>query len=98
MRTRSAVTGRREIGEVIGGPLELKVAGPSMLGIGCPDRHPLQFINSPTPPTMHDARNPARAGSFVAPKRPSIRESGAQNLQRRPPERVWSVVIAGRQD
>src|SRR5216683_3185534 len=30
-----------------GVPLELKVAGPSMLGIGCPDRHPLPLIHSP---------------------------------------------------
>jgi hypothetical protein len=37
MRARSALTGRLEEGEVImGSSLELKVAGPSMLGIGCP--------------------------------------------------------------
>jgi integrase/recombinase XerD len=35
-------TGRCERSEVIGGSsLELKVAGPSMLGIGCPGRHAL---------------------------------------------------------
>src|SRR5215207_4773649 len=28
---------------------ELKVAGPSMLGIGCPDRHPFPFMRSPPP-------------------------------------------------
>jgi hypothetical protein len=46
MRARSALTGRWEGPEVIGGSfLELKVAGPSMLGIGCPDRHALPRIN-----------------------------------------------------
>jgi hypothetical protein len=34
MRARSALTGRSEGWEVIGDPLELKVAGPSMLGVG----------------------------------------------------------------
>src|SRR5713226_5656902 len=40
-----------------------------MLGIGCPDRHPLPLIHSPPPPktTDRDARNPARAGSFSCP-------------------------------
>jgi hypothetical protein len=38
MRARNALTGRGEEAEVIGGVLfELKVAGPSMLAIGCPD-------------------------------------------------------------
>jgi hypothetical protein len=37
MRARSALPGRWEGWEVIGGSsIELKVAGPSMLGIGCP--------------------------------------------------------------
>src|SRR5712692_7332975 len=66
MRARSAVTGRGE-GWDIGVPLfELKVAGPSMLGIGCPDRHPLPLIHSPLPSKMHRPRRrpPARAGSF----------------------------------
>src|SRR5437016_560996 len=48
MRARSALTGRGKGAGVIGVPLELKVAGPSMLGIGCPDRHPLPLIHSPT--------------------------------------------------
>src|SRR5712691_9138225 len=68
MRARSAVTGRGERWEVIGGSSrELKVAGPSMLGIGCPDRHPLPFTRSPPPPKMHRPRRrpPARAGSFL---------------------------------
>src|SRR5580704_16999045 len=70
MRARNALTGRGEEAEVIGGILfELKVAGPSMLGIGCPDRHPLPLTHSPPPPKMHPPRSrpPARAGSFNAP-------------------------------
>ena len=46
------------------GSPELKVAGPSMLGTGCPDRHALPL----TPPKTHGpsrAPHPARAGSFV---------------------------------
>src|SRR5437016_413922 len=73
MRARNALTGRGEEAEVIGGVLfELKVAGPSMLGIGCPDRHPLPLIHSPPPPKMHSPRRrpPARAGSFDALKLP----------------------------
>src|SRR6266481_8311 len=68
MRARNALTGRGEEAEVIGGVLfELKVAGPSMLGIGCPDRHPLPLIHSPPLPKMHPPRRrpPARAGSFI---------------------------------
>src|SRR6266481_1140701 len=70
MRARNALTGRGEEAEVIGGVLfELKGAGPSMLGIGCPDRHPLPLIHSPPLPKMHPPRRrpPARAGSFSAP-------------------------------
>ena len=68
MRSRSALTGRGEGSEVIGGSsLELKVAGPSMLGIGCPDRHALPLTPLPPLPkrTDRDARPPARAGSFL---------------------------------
>ena len=46
MRVRSGLTGRSEVSEVIGLSPELKVAGPSMLGIGCPDRHALPHITS----------------------------------------------------
>src|SRR3984893_282112 len=57
IRARSALTGRWEGWEVIGGSsLELKVAGPSMLGIGCPDRHALLFTRSPSLPRMHRPR------------------------------------------
>src|SRR5271169_5487359 len=68
MRARSGLTGRGEISEVIGGPLSsLKVAGPSMLGIGCPDRHALPFTHSPPPPKTHPPRRvlPSRASGFV---------------------------------
>src|SRR4029077_10444671 len=45
MRARNGLTGRSEVSEVIGLSPELKVAGPSMLGIGCPDRHALPRVN-----------------------------------------------------
>src|SRR6266436_5480683 len=83
MRARNALTGRGEGAEVIGGVLfELKVAGPSMLGIGCPDRHPLPLIHSPPLPKMHPPRRrpPARAGSFPAPYLPFA----APVIQRQP--------------
>src|SRR6516164_6962759 len=52
---------RRGIGGHRGSP-ELKVAGPSMLRIGCPDRHALLL----TPPKTHRAsRVPSRASGFV---------------------------------
>ena len=44
MRARNGLTGRGEVSEVIGLSPELKVAGPSMLGIGCPYRHALPHI------------------------------------------------------
>ncbi|MGC1885290.1 MAG: hypothetical protein WA709_04205, partial [Stellaceae bacterium] len=66
MRVRSGLTGRGEVSEVMGGlSPELKVAGPSMLGIRRPDRHLLPRI---TPSTMRGPRRvlpPARAGSFI---------------------------------
>src|SRR5260370_25139055 len=64
MRARSALTGRWEGWEVIGGSsLKPKVAEPSMLGIGCPDRHAL-------PLTIHRKRtdrdaHPSRESGFV---------------------------------
>src|SRR2546421_8448072 len=65
IRARSALTGRWEGWEIIGGSsLELKVAGPSMLGIGCPDRHALPLTHPPPSPKMY------------RPRRPSSRESG----------------------
>src|SRR6266436_1476049 len=65
MRARSALTGWWDGWEVIGGSsLELKVAGPSMLGIGCPDRHALPLTPLHRRPKMH------------RPQRASSRESG----------------------
>jgi len=58
MRARSALTGRSEGWEVIGGSsLKPKVVGPSMLGIGCPGRHALSL----TP--AENARTVTRAPS-----------------------------------
>src|SRR5437016_10304663 len=88
MRARNALTGRGEEAEVIGGVLfELKVAGPSMLGIGCPDRHPLPLIHSPPPPKMHSPRRrpPARAGSFLAPKQPMAADRGIDPFEPQKP-------------
>src|SRR5271169_846163 len=76
MRARSGLTGRGEISEVIGGPLSsLKVAGPSMLGIGCPDRHALPFTHSPPPPKTHPPRRvlPSRASGFVRRPKADVR-------------------------
>src|SRR4051794_26529131 len=73
MRARSGLTWRSERLESIrGSSLEPKVTGPSMLGIGCPDRHALPLTASPI---THggDARPPARAGSFFAPNQTSAK-------------------------
>src|SRR5262249_44247579 len=63
MRARSGLTRRLGRLEGIGGSsLEPKVAGPSMLGIGCPDRHALPL----TPPKTHGPSHPpSRASGFV---------------------------------
>src|SRR5215207_197556 len=71
MRARSGLTRRSERLEGIGGSsLEPKVAGPSMLGIGCPDRHPLPLIAPPNCAQAVTRAPPARAGSFSAPQQP----------------------------
>src|SRR4029077_16564823 len=64
MRARNGLTGRSEVSEVIGLSPELKVAGPSMLGIGCPDRHALPRVNLVE---ICRARRvlPSRASGFV---------------------------------
>ena len=49
---------------------ELKVAGPSMLGIGCPDRHALPRITLSKMRRPRRALPPARAGSFFGASRP----------------------------
>ena len=72
------LTGRWEGWEVIGAPLELKVAGPSMFGIGCPDRHALPFnLSTPLPKTGGPRRAESRESGFVrCPERdlPVLRE------------------------
>src|SRR5208282_1120616 len=67
MRARRALTGRSEGREVIGGSsLELKVAGPSMLGIGCPIVTPscLRFHRRRRTRTDR-AAHPSRESGFV---------------------------------
>src|SRR5260370_25552472 len=78
MRARSALTGRGEGAGVMGGFLfELKVAGPSMLGIGCPDRHPLPLIHTPPSPKTHRLRRAeSRESGFVPCPIPAIAEAG----------------------
>src|SRR5271156_5709380 len=68
IRARSGLMGWWEASEVIrGASLELKVAGPSMLGIRRPDRHALPLATSPTRRQRFTHPPPAGAGSFVAP-------------------------------
>src|SRR4029077_10292579 len=64
MRARNGLTGRSEVSEVIGLSPELKVAGPSMLGIGCPDRHALPRVNLVKYAEHAASSPPARAVSF----------------------------------
>src|SRR6202049_2078735 len=72
MRARSGLTGRFEDWEVIGGSsLKPKVAGPSMLGIGCPNRHAFLFTRSPTPPENPPTSTPpSRESGFVRCPKP----------------------------
>src|SRR5215471_12982717 len=78
MRARSGLTGRWEGPEVIGGSfLELKVAGPSMLGIGRPDRHALPRI------TSSKMRRPQR----LLPSRERVRSSAQPGPSPRDPRR-----------
>jgi hypothetical protein len=65
MRARSGLTGRSEEWEIIAGSsLKPKVAGPSMLGIGCPGSHALLLTPPKNAQTVTRAP-PARAGSFL---------------------------------
>src|SRR5271155_1425033 len=74
IRARSGLMGWWEASEVIrGASLELKVAGPSMLGIRRPDRHALPLATSPTRRQRFTHPPPAGAGSFFAPFRPLAR-------------------------
>src|SRR5271165_261390 len=64
MRARSALTGRSEEWEVIeASSLKPKVAGPSMLGIGCPDRHVLPLTPAENAWTVTHASS--RESGFV---------------------------------
>ena len=72
MRARSGLMGRGAVSEVIGGSSpELKVAGPSMLGIGCPDRHALPRItfveNAPTETRAPLPRERVRSSTLSGP-------------------------------
>src|SRR5438105_14187551 len=69
MRARNGLMGRGEVSEVIGLSPGLKVAAPSMLGIGGPDRHALPRITSPRTRRPQRVVPPARAGSFSDPTR-----------------------------
>src|SRR5258707_15585254 len=81
MRSRSALTGRCEGWEFIGGSsLELKVAGPSMLGIGCPDRHALPvLVTAYRSPTHHRRRKHPDADARALP-RERVRSSALNRL------------------
>src|SRR5437879_3907526 len=80
IRARSALTGRWEGWEVIGGSsLELKVAGPSMLGIGCPDRHAFLFTPSMPPPKTHRPRRALSRESGFVHRRIAAIEPGGLN-------------------
>src|SRR5215831_19196189 len=87
MRARSALTGRWEAWEVIGGSSpKPKVAGPSMLGIGCPDRHalPITHTSAAKNALTVTRRPPARAGSFLGHEErlPSTRLSAGYGFRK----------------
>src|SRR5580693_7509779 len=84
MRARSGLTGRFEDWEVIGGSsLKPKVAGPSMLGIGCPNRHAFLFTRSPTPPENPPTSTPpSRESGFVRCVRPVIQRGAGKGWVR----------------
>src|SRR3954452_4381946 len=82
MRARSALTGCWEEVEVIAGPsLELKVAGPSMLGIGCPDRHLLRFMGSKEQRRSSFPRERVRSSAQL--RRPACPGEGRESNSKR---------------
>src|ERR1700730_110425 len=88
MRARSGLTGRFEDWEVIGGSsLKPKVAGPSMLGIGCPNRHAFLFTRSPTPPENPPTSTPPYPESGFVPC-PIAAARGSQRQCRAMPGRL----------
>src|SRR6266568_5253614 len=87
MRARSALTGRWEESEVIGGSsLKPKVAGPSMLGIGCPDRHALLLTHPPPSPKMYRSRRPSSRESGFVLRRVSAGGAAVSGRQKMPPK------------
>src|SRR5271166_3285116 len=75
MRARSALTGRSEEWEVIeASSLKPKVAGPSMLGIGCPDRHVLPLTPAENAWTVTHASS--RESGFVLGWLPALGTRG----------------------
>src|SRR5882757_6536246 len=92
MRARSGLTRRWEgSGAIRGSFLEPKVARPSMLGIGRPDRHALPRVN------LVDIRRPrrvlpSRASGFVLRRYPAV---GSSDLESRNPCRG---AVAGLRD
>jgi hypothetical protein len=76
MRARNGLTGRSDVSKVIGLSPELKVAGPSMLGIGRPDRHVLPRVS---PSIIRRPRGVllSRASGFVHPPVADPRQSPA---------------------
>src|SRR5215469_13312094 len=86
MRARSALTGRSEGWEVIGDPLELKVAGPSMLGIGYPGRHVLPLTPPQNTQTVTRApipRERVRSWGIRTRSRDQGRTAGVGSVKRR---------------
>jgi hypothetical protein len=63
-----------------------------MLGIGCPDRHPLLLTHSPPAPKMHRPRRrpPARAGSFLGQYLPLA--TGVSTVRYPIPQRTFKYV------
>src|SRR3984893_5626094 len=101
MRARSGLTGRFEDWEVIGGSsLKPKVAGPSMLGIGCPNRHAFLFTRSPTPPENPPTSTPpSRESGFVHCRISEFSAPGCEGSfgYRRPYMRFVSVKLVGQE-
>src|SRR5208282_1474367 len=96
MRARSGLIGRWEGPEVIRGSfLELKVAGPSMLGIRHPDRHALPRITLSKTHQPCRALPPARAGSFFGAQG-SLNSRAAPRCRRRSRrtgEKRWGCTL-----
>ena len=66
-----------------------------MLGIGCPDRHPLPFnLSTPLPKTHRPRRRrPARAGSFSGGFRPFAATAANGEVAPKPAVRLINSVL-----